>query len=243
MSSETNFSWSGFKIKVSAKSGPRHQKGWEALTYSTPVVLKVFEVMYPLGNILSIKYHLTVITSIILQMQLNYRDTFTLRFHYEKNSCTPRSTFAFYHLRTTVLHSYYTRSGATSLRQAGANYSSPLGKIHFQFPLLANDVILLNQPWQDLFKHKQPHSLCSLYIVNLPVRPRQGPFQNPSTQQTLSSRGDMVSLTRVGTMTIGYFSPPSERVLLWFWQWSWDCFLVAHMCFKGAMAVKSMFVD
>jgi len=31
MSSETNFSWSGPKIKVSAKSGPRHQKGWEAL--------------------------------------------------------------------------------------------------------------------------------------------------------------------------------------------------------------------
>jgi len=31
MSSETNFSWSGPKINVSAKSGPRHQKGWEAL--------------------------------------------------------------------------------------------------------------------------------------------------------------------------------------------------------------------
>jgi len=31
MSSETNFSWSGPKIKVSAKSGPRQQKGWEAL--------------------------------------------------------------------------------------------------------------------------------------------------------------------------------------------------------------------
>ena len=33
MSSETNFSWSGPKIKVSAKSGPRHQKGWEPLIY------------------------------------------------------------------------------------------------------------------------------------------------------------------------------------------------------------------
>jgi len=55
-------------------------------------------------------------------------------------------------------------------------------------------------------------------------------------------RGDVGSLTRVGSMTIGYFSPPSERVFLWFWQWSWDCFLVAHMCFKGAMAVKSILV-
>jgi len=31
MSSETNSSWSGPKIKVSTKSGPQHQKGWEAL--------------------------------------------------------------------------------------------------------------------------------------------------------------------------------------------------------------------
>jgi len=28
------FLWSGPKIKVSAKSGPRHQKGWEALVYA-----------------------------------------------------------------------------------------------------------------------------------------------------------------------------------------------------------------
>jgi len=48
-----------------------------------------------------------------------------------------------------------------------------------------NAVILLNQPWQHLFKCKQTHSLCSLYIFNLPVRPRQGPFQHPSTQKTI----------------------------------------------------------
>jgi len=30
-------------------------------------------------------------------------------------------------------------------------------------------------------------------------------------------RGDVGSLTRVGLMTIGYFSPSSERVFLWFW--------------------------
>jgi len=30
-------------------------------------------------------------------------------------------------------------------------------------------------------------------------------------------RGDVGSLTRVGSMIIGYFSPPSERVFLWFW--------------------------
>ena len=31
-------------------------------------------------------------------------------------------------------------------------------------------------------------------------------------------RGDVGFLTRVGSTTIGYFSPPSEPVLLWFWQ-------------------------
>jgi len=56
-------------------------------------------------------------------------------------------------------------------------------------------------------------------------------------------RGGVGSLTRVDSMNIGYFSLPGERVLLWFWHWSWDCFLVAHMCFKGAIAVKSIFVD
>ena len=35
---------------------------------------------------------------------------------------------------------------------AGANHSRALGKIHFQRPLIAYDVILLNQPWHDLFK-------------------------------------------------------------------------------------------
>ena len=51
----------------------------------------------------------------------------------------------------------------TSAR-AGANHSSALGKIYCQRPLIAYDVILLNQPWHDLFKRKQTHSLCSLYI-------------------------------------------------------------------------------
>ena len=51
--------------------------------------------------------------------------------------------------------------------------------------LLAYDVILLNQPWHDLFKRKQPQSLCSLYILILPLRPMQGPFQQPSTKKTL----------------------------------------------------------
>ena len=69
---------------------------------------------------------------------------------------------------------------------AGANYSSALDKIHFQRPLVADDVILLNQPWNDLFKRKQTHSRCSLYILNLPVGPSQCPFQYPSTQTTLS---------------------------------------------------------
>jgi len=70
--------------------------------------------------------------------------------------------------------------------RAGANHSNALGKIHFQRPLIAYDVILLNQPWHDLFKRKQTHSLRSLHILNLPVHPRQGPFQHPSTQMTLS---------------------------------------------------------
>jgi len=54
-----------------------------------------------------------------------------------------------------------------------------------QLPLRAYHVILLKQPWHDLFKRKETHSLCSLYILNLPVCPRQGPFQHPSTQKTL----------------------------------------------------------
>jgi len=70
-----------------------------------------------------------------------------------------------------------------SLR-AGASHSSALSKIHFQRPLVVDDVILFNQPWHDLFKHKQTHSICSLDIINLPVRPRQGPFRHPSTQKT-----------------------------------------------------------
>jgi len=52
--------------------------------------------------------------------------------------------------------------------RAGASLSSALDKIHFQRPI-ADDVILLNQPWHDLFKHKQTPYLC---ILNLPVRPR-----------------------------------------------------------------------
>jgi len=31
------------------------------------------------------------------------------------------------------------------------------------------------------------------------------------------SRKDVGSLIRVGSMTKGYFAPPSERVFLWFW--------------------------
>ena len=68
---------------------------------------------------------------------------------------------------------------------AGANHSSALGKIHFQRPLIAYAIILLNHPWHDLFKRKQKQTLCSLYILNLPVRPRQDPFQHSSTQKTL----------------------------------------------------------
>jgi len=50
----------------------------------------------------------------------------------------------------------------------------------FSAPLIGYDVILLNQPWHELFKHKQTNCLCSSYIINLPVRPGQGPFQHPS---------------------------------------------------------------
>jgi len=69
--------------------------------------------------------------------------------------------------------------------RASASHSSALGRIHFQRPLIACDVILLNQPWHDLFKRKQTHSLCSLYILNLLVRPRQGPFEHPSTHKII----------------------------------------------------------
>ena len=69
--------------------------------------------------------------------------------------------------------------------RAGANHSSAMGKINFQRFLIAYDVILLNQPLHDLFKRKQTHSLCSLCILNFPVRPRQGPFQHPSTLKAL----------------------------------------------------------
>jgi len=31
-------------------------------------------------------------------------------------------------------------------------------------------------------------------------------------------RGDVGSLTRAGSMTTVYFSPPSKHVFLWFWQ-------------------------
>ena len=40
---------------------------------------------------------------------------------------------------------------------------------------MVNDVILLN----DLYKRKHAHSLNLLYTLNLPLRPRQGPFQHP----------------------------------------------------------------
>ena len=46
--------------------------------------------------------------------------------------------------------------------RAGANHSSALGKIHFQRPLIAYNVILLDQPGHDLFKRKQTHPVCSL---------------------------------------------------------------------------------
>jgi len=68
--------------------------------------------MYHLGSILSIKYHLPVILTTVLDMYLYYC-AFVLKFHYEyiyKCSCTPwRSTFAHSkaytnpHLRNTVL--------------------------------------------------------------------------------------------------------------------------------------------
>ena len=72
-----------------------------------------------------------------------------------------------------------------SAPRASASHSSALGKIHFQRSLIDYDVILLNHPWHNLLKRKQTHALCSLYILNLPVRPRQGPFQQPSTQKAL----------------------------------------------------------
>ena len=56
---------------------------------------------------------------------------------------------------------------------------------HFQRPIIAYDIILLNQPWHDLFKRKQIHYLCSLYIFNFQVHPRQDPFHHPSTQKKL----------------------------------------------------------
>jgi len=34
---------------------------------------------------------------------------------------------------------------------------------------------------------KQTHSLCSLYIFNLPVRPKQGPFQHSSLRTFFTS--------------------------------------------------------
>jgi len=46
--------------------------------------------------------------------------------------------------------------------RAGANHFSALGKMHFQRPHIALEVILLNQPWHDLFKRKETHYLCSL---------------------------------------------------------------------------------
>jgi len=57
----------------------------------------------------------------------------------------------------------------------------------FSAPLHNYDAILRNQPWNDLLKRKQTHFLCFLYILNLPVRPRQGPLQHPSTKKTFLS--------------------------------------------------------
>jgi len=72
------------------------------------------------------------------------------------------------------------------ITRASANHSSSQGEIHFQRPLIAYDVILFNQPWHDLFTSIQTQSLWSLCILNFPVRPRQGPFQRPSTQKIIS---------------------------------------------------------
>jgi len=42
-------------------------------------------------------------------------------------------------------------------------------------------------------------------------------FLLPDKKHECSLSGDVGILTRVGSMTISYFSPPGEHVFLWFW--------------------------
>jgi len=71
----------------------------------------------------------------------------------------------------------YRRSGSAQ------TIHSSLGKIHFQRHVIAYDVILLSPQWHGLFKRKQTHSLCFLYILNLPMR---HPFRHISTKDSPS---------------------------------------------------------
>jgi len=53
---------------------------------------------------------------------------------------------------------------------------------------------------------KQTHFLFSLRILNLPVRPRQGPFQHPSIQKTLQARFFYIRL--IHSMRAEFISTP-----------------------------------
>ena len=62
---------------------------------------------------------------------------------------------------------------------------------------------LLNQPWHDLFKRKQTHSRRTLYILNLLMHLRQGPFhQHPSTQKLFQGRFSYIIL--IDSMHVGF---------------------------------------
>jgi len=50
-------------------------------------------------------------------------------------------------------------------------------------------------------------SLCSLYILNLLLRPRQGPLQHPSTQKTLL--GTIFYIKLIYSMHAEFISTPN----------------------------------
>ena len=64
-------------------------------------------------------------------------------------------------------------------------------------------------------------------------------FQKDPQQQLqyVGIRGDVGSLTKVGSMTIGYFSPPLVVLVV-----NLRLFHVVHMCLGGAIAVIPIFV-
>jgi len=45
-----------------------------------------------------------------------------------------------------------------------ANHSTTLGKIHFQRPLIAYDIILLNQPWHGLQMQTNTFTLAFVHL-------------------------------------------------------------------------------